>query len=152
MAKISIQEAKVKMEKYCAYQERCHSEVRHKLLQYEIYGNDLEEIIAHLVEHNFLNELRFAIAFARGKMKLKHWGKIKIKHHLKAKGISEYCINKALTQFDETTIHEKIKLLMDKKNKTLSETNPLARKYKLAQYIISKGFQPDEVWKLINEN
>lgn len=152
MAKISIIEAKKKLEKYCAYQERCHSEVRHKLLQYEVYGEALEEVLTYLIENNFLNELRFATAFARGKMNLKSWGKTKIQYHLKAKGISDYCINKALAQFDEKIIETKIALLYHKKNNVIKEINPTLRKHKIAQYIIRKGFEPNQVWKIINEN
>lgn len=67
--------------KYCAYQERCHSEVRSRLLEWKIYGDDLEEIIVALIEENFLNEERFAKAYVSGKFNMNHWGKIRSARH-----------------------------------------------------------------------
>ena len=59
-----------KMKKFCAYQERCHAEVRNKLLKLKIYGDDLEEIIAELIIEGFLSEDRYARAYVRGKFRM----------------------------------------------------------------------------------
>src|SRR6187549_2075381 len=86
------------MRKYCAYQERCHQEVRTRLLEYGVRGNDLENVMIKLIEEDFLNEERFAIAFARGKFRMNDWGMKKIEMELKMRGVSAYCIRKALDQ------------------------------------------------------
>ena len=90
------QQALPKIKQFCAYQERCHSEIKEKLYGYGLSLNDAEEIISKLVEENFLNEERFAIHFAGGKFRIKQWGRIKIKYELKKKNVSDYCIKKAL--------------------------------------------------------
>ena len=62
-----------KLLRYCAYQERCHKDVREKIMSYDVYGDDLDEIMLYLIEQNYLNEERFAITYASGKFRLKRW-------------------------------------------------------------------------------
>ena len=88
------------MERYCAYQDRCHQEVRYRLIEHQVYGDELEEILSHLVIHGFLDEERFARSYARGKFSQKGWGKIKIIQHLKSKDISDYCVKKAMEELN----------------------------------------------------
>ena len=104
-----------KLQKYCAYQERCHQEVRSKLIELKIYGDDLEEIIAELISDNFLNEERFAIAYAGGKFRMKKWGKVRIRIELKKRKISDYCIKKAMQEIDEEGYMEGLYKVIEKK-------------------------------------
>lgn len=143
--------AKVKIEQYCVYQERSQQEVRDKLYDLGLLQQEVEEIISELINDNFLNEERFAITFARGKFKLKHWGKIKIKQELKKKRVSEYCIKKALSLLDENDYEKSIIKLLEKKTKEIKETDPYKRNNKLARFLISKGFEPDLVWNSIKD-
>ncbi len=99
---ISQAEALQKLQRYCAYQDRCHSEVRSKLLDLGIYGDELEEIIAELITDNFLNEERFARSYARGKFNIKKWGRHRIKQELKRRQITDYCLRKAMEEIEET--------------------------------------------------
>ena len=71
----TIKEAIQKAEHYCAYQDRCHEEVVQKLRSMKMDSDEIDQIIAHLINDNFLNEERFACSFARGKHRIKHWGK-----------------------------------------------------------------------------
>ena len=140
-----------KLMHYCAYQERCHQEVRSKLLSLEIYGDDLEEIIAELITENFLNEERFAIAYAGGKFRMKKWGKIRIKQELKRRKISDYCIKKAMQEIDEEGYMEGLYALIEKKRKTEKETNEFKLKGRLAKYAMSKGFESYLVWQALKD-
>ena len=79
----SLKEAIQKIEHYCAYQERCHEEVEQKLRSMKMDSEEIDQIIAHVINDNFLNEERFACSFARGKHRIKHWGKIRITNELK---------------------------------------------------------------------
>lgn len=108
------QEALEKLKRYCAYQERCHQEVRTKLLSLKIYGDWLEEIIVQLVEENYLNEERYARSYARGKHNIKLWGKTKIKTELKRRKISDYCIRKAMEEIDEEEYEKNLNRVIDK--------------------------------------
>jgi regulatory protein len=136
--------------KYCAYQERSQQEVRHKLLQLGQYGNDLENIIVKLIEEGFLNEERYAMAFARGKYKMKSWGRNKIIQQLKSKGISEYCINKAMQQISKDDYKLTLLKTFKKKAATLKNLNSFAHKQKLSSFLIRKGYEPEMVWEAIN--
>ena len=93
-SKISYLEAKSKVEALCAYQEKCQFDIDKKLFDWGFNQEERDQLISHLISYNFINEERFASAFTSGKFKIKKWGRIKIKSHLKAKNISEYSIKK----------------------------------------------------------
>ncbi len=144
--KLTPQQALPKLQQYCAYQERCHSEVKNKLFEYGVYGDDADIIISKLIEEDYLNEQRFAIQFASGRFRLKHWGKVKIKYELKQKAVSEYCIKKALQGIDADDYEKTLQELSDQKLKTLkSEKNIFIRKRKLRDFLLQKGFEMDLV-------
>lgn len=130
-----------KLQKYCAYQDRCHQEVRWKLLELGMYGDDLEEIIADLIMENFLNEERFARSYARGKFRMKGWGKMKITRELKQRQVSAYCIKKGLSEIDNEIYEQKLYQLLEKKNKTLRDKNIFTRRKKLFNYAYQKGYE-----------
>jgi len=143
------EEAFSKLLKYCTYQERCHSEVRKKLLGLKVYGDDLEEVMAKLIENNFLNEERFAKTYAGSKFRQLQWGKIKIGLQLKARGISDYCIREGLKEIHETEYDETLDKLIDKRKKQLEGDANIINK--TAQYLISRGFEPDLVWSRLKD-
>ena len=89
---VTEQDALKKIKHYCAYQERCHSEVKEKLYSFGLYKQQVENILSKLIEDNYLNEERFAIAFAGGKFRMKHWGRKKIEYELRQKQVSTFCI------------------------------------------------------------
>jgi len=149
---LSPRQALLKAEKYCAYQERCQQEVRDKLYEWGLYSNDIENIIAQLILDNFLNEERFAKAFAGGKFRIKKWGRVKIKFELKKRKISEYCIKKAIQEIKEDDYIETIKILIEKKAKDIKDVNLRIRNYKMVKYIASKGFEQDLIFDLLKQN
>ncbi len=142
--------AKLKIEQYCAYQERSQQEVRDKLYDMGLHKEDVENIISELIDNNFLNEERFATTFARGKFRIKHWGRIKIKQHLKLKKVSEYCIKKALSLIDPNEYEKIIIQLIEKKNRELKESDAYIKKQKVIRYVVSRGFESDIVLSLID--
>src|ERR1700759_3068685 len=99
---LSPEQALQKLRHYCGYQERSHQEVREKLYSFGLRKPDVENAIATLIGEDQLNEERFAIQFAGGHFRLKHWGRVKIQYELKQKRVSDYCIKKALAAIDET--------------------------------------------------
>jgi regulatory protein len=135
------EQALQKLKHYCAYQERSHSEVRDKLYQLGVWKKDHDEIIASLIENDYLNEERFAIAFAGGKYRVKQWGRVKIKYELKQKQVSEYCIKKAMKQIDEQEYRKLLQELADKKYASLKDEQYLVRKKKTMDYLMSRGFE-----------
>ncbi len=121
--RLSAEEATHKIERYCAYQERCHMEVKNKLVALGVYGHTADEIIAKLIQNDFLNETRFALQFARGKFRIKKWGRIRMKIELKKRQVSDYNIQKALSQFDPINYKEAFYQWGQQKWEHLSQTS-----------------------------
>jgi regulatory protein len=136
---------------FCAYQERIQAEVRERLNEWGIKGDEAEEMIAYLIENNYLNEERFAKAFAGGKYRIKNWGRIRIKQELKLKGLSDYCIKIGLAEIDDDSYKDTIKRLIQRKTIEFDIENPYIKKQKIARYIIGKGFEADIVWRFLGE-
>lgn len=129
---------------YCAYQERSHAEVRSKLITLACYGEDLEEAIGILIEEDYLNEERFAIAYAGGKFRTHSWGRVKIKQQLKLKQVSEYCTRKALAAIGEEDYLATLKKLLEKKKASLgSEKDHWRKRQKVTSYLLQKGYEAD---------
>mgnify|MGYP001438995531 FL=1 len=139
-------EALEKIKKYCAYQERCQTEVRTKLLEFKLTVENIENIICCLIEENFINEERFSRSFVRGKFRQKKWGRIKIRQSLQYKNISEYCIRKGFEEIDEEEYLKTLESILKKKEGLLNEENEFIRQQKLAKYAISRGFENNLVW------
>lgn len=147
--KFSKEQALPKIKQYCAYQERCHSEVKEKLYSFRLYKTEVEQLLSQMIEENYLNEERFAIQYAGGKFRMKQWGRVKIKHALKQKQVSEYCIKKALSQIAEKDYNETFYKLAEQKLKTLkSEKNIFIKKRKLQDYLLQKGYEMELVCSL----
>jgi len=141
-----------RMKRYCTYQERSHQEVRHKLIGLGQRGNDLENLMTRLIEEGFLNEERFAIAFAGGKFRMMEWGRKKIAYELKGMGVSEYCIGKALKEIDEADYRQSLKNVLRKKAASIKNEDSFTRTRKLAQYVIGKGYEPELVWQELKDH
>ncbi len=148
---LSKTDALAKLQSYCAYQERNHREVRSKLLDLGIYGDDLEDIIANLIEENFLNEERYARSFARGKFRMKQWGRNRIRQELKMRDISDYCIRKAMTEIDEVEYLKTLVDVLEKRAGKINEENDFAKRNKLAQYAVQRGFEMELVWDVLKK-
>lgn len=144
-------DAIVKLQRYCAYQDRCHSEVRTKLIELGCYGQDLEDVMASLIEDKFLDEERFARSFARGKFRMKQWGRTRIRQELKMRQISDYCLRKAMEEIKEEDYLKTLQEVLEKRASQIAELDDFARKGKLAQYAMSRGFESDVVWELLRE-
>lgn len=141
-----------KIKQYCAYQERCHSEVRDKLYSFGLNKGEVEEIISVLITEKYLNEERFAIHYAGGKFRMKGWGKNKIKQALKFKQVSEYCIKKALAQIDFDDYERVFQKLAQQKLSTLkSEKNIFIKKRKLQDFLLQRGFETSMIYEFMKK-
>ncbi len=135
---------------YCKYQERCHSEVRNKLYELGCTSHEVEQQITNLIENGLLNEERFAIAFARGKFRMKQWGKNKIRYELKLRKVSDYCINKGITQIDPDEYEKTTAHLIEKKLTELTnERNIYVLKNKIMRYMTQKGYDHEIATELL---
>ncbi|PWS28642.1 RecX family transcriptional regulator [Pedobacter yonginense] len=136
-------QALAKAESFCVYQERSQKEVRYKLVEWGIRGDELEEILSDLIMNNFLNEERFAKSYASGKFNIKKWGRVKIKQGLKLKGVPDRILQKALYSLDDDDYLKTLTALAIKKSEFIAESNPIKRKMKLMNYLQGRGFETD---------
>ena len=148
---ITLKEAQLKLEYYCSYQERCHQEVAQKLYDLEIKSKEADVIIVHLIQNNFLNEERFAQSFARGKHRIKLWGKNRIVNELKQRQISAPNIKSALTEISDSEYQDTFHKLAYKHWETIKENNPQKKKKKFCDYLLRKGWESNLVYEKLKE-
>lgn len=133
---------------YCQYQDRCQKEVRNKLYENGADRDEVGQIMTEMIEQKLVDEERFARSFARGKFRIKNWGRRKIVYELKQNQISDYCIKKGLSEIDEDEYLLTLERLTEKKMPDiLKDRNLFTRRAKLQRYLSQKGFEHD----LINE-
>ncbi|MDG4715014.1 MULTISPECIES: regulatory protein RecX [Winogradskyella] len=147
----TIDEAQKKLENYCAYQERCHKEVRAKLKNMRMIPEAIDKIMVHLINHNFLNEERFAKTFVRGKFRIKKWGKNRLVRELKFKDISKYAIDVALKEISDEDYFETLDEITQKRIEQVKEKNLYKKKKKVADYLLYRGWESNLVYEKLNE-
>lgn len=144
-------EALSKIYRYCAYQERSHTEVKNKLFTFGLHTDEVDQLLSRLITEGFVNEERFAKAFAGGKFRMQKWGRVKIENELNALGISRNCIKRGMNEITDDDYKKTLQQLLEKKNKLTSEPDAFKKRNKLAQFAIGRGFEPELVWRMIKE-
>jgi len=144
-------EYKEKIKCYCSIQERCHQDVKRKLNNWGVSKNDIEYIVAELIENDFLNEQRYSNAYTLGKFKINKWGKIKINYHLKLKRVSDICIKRSLDLLNEEEYLNTIYELLYQRYISMKDENTYIKNAKSAKYLIGKGFESELVWQQIKK-
>lgn len=146
-----LDEARVKIQRYCAYQERAHSEVEDKLRSFGLTQLSIDTLIVELLQENFLNEERFARAYTSGKFRIKGWGRKKIKLGLKEKKVTPKCIELGLSEISDEEYLQGLRKLLQQKRRRTTAKNEFELKGKVAKYAISRGFESDLVWDVLKE-
>jgi len=147
----SLSEATKKLESYCAYQDRCHKEVEIKLREIGMIPEAIGQITTHLIQENYLNEERFSKSFARGKFRIKKWGRNRIVNELKQRQITKYNITIALKEIKQEEYIETLDALAKKRLSQIRETNTQKRKKKLADYLLYRGWESYLVYEKLKE-
>ena len=147
----SIKVATQKIEHFCSYQERSHEEVVSKLWTMKMDPEEIDSIMVHLITSNFLNEERFACSFARGKHRIKQWGKIRIVNELKFKKISQTLINIALNEITPEEYLETFHSLAERHWEYIRETNTIKKRKKFCDYMLRRGFESNIVYEKVKE-
>jgi regulatory protein len=150
--RLTKEQAFQKLKHYCAYQERSHDEVKQKLYGFGLHRQEVEETLSTLIEENYLNEERFAIAFAGGRFRSKQWGRVKIEYELKQKKVSPYCIRKALNEIDDEAYLKTLQQLARKKWNSLKApgATDYVKSSKTTTYLLQRGFERQLITQAIN--
>ena len=147
----TIKQATQKLEHYCAYQDRCHEEVVQKLRTMKMDADEIDSVVVHLITDNFLNEERFACSYARGKHRIKHWGKIRIINELKFRKISVTLIKIALKEIDDSEYLQLFDELAVKHWETISERNVMKKRKKFCDYFLRKGWENELIYQKVKD-
>lgn len=147
----TIKDAIQKLEHFCAYQERCHAEVISKLYSLKMTSDEIDTVIVQLIENNFLNETRFACSFARGKHRIKQWGRIRITNELKMKQISSTNITLALKEISSEEYEETFDQLSERCWNNLQEKNYLKKRKKFCDYMLRRGYESFLVYDRVTQ-
>lgn len=147
----SLEQALSRLQRYCTYQDRCHIEVERKLTEMRMIPQAKEQIIMSLIEDDYLNEERFALAFVKGKFRIKKWGRIRLKAELKKRKISKYLIKTALEQISEKDYLFTFEELANRKANSIKADSILLKKKKLADYLIYRGWESSLVNNKVNQ-
>jgi regulatory protein len=149
----TLNELKNRLKRYCAYQERCHQEVKTKLRQLGAFRDDTNAVISHLIQNDYLNETRFAMLYVRSKFSIKKWGKKRIVNELKQRKITSYNIDKALAQISEENYRMTFDTLAEKHWDQLEKNKELLpqRKKKWITYLQYRGWENDLIFDALNK-
>lgn len=146
----SFEQALVKMEAWCAYQDRCLFEVQNKLQSWNLDFSVQEKIIEKLILNRFLDEKRFVESFVSGKVRIKRWGRIKIKYHLFQKQIDKKLIEQGLKTIDQEIYWDNLVTLATRKSSEIKSTEDLWKaKQKVMIYLASKGYEQDLIYEVV---
>ncbi|MCK9400957.1 MAG: RecX family transcriptional regulator [Bacteroidales bacterium] len=140
-----------KVRGFCAFQERCITDVADKLREWKVGRKRADKIIEQLIREDYLNEERFARSYASGKFRINHWGKTKIIYELEKRQVPDLIIQIGLEEIDDEEYAETLKELLQRKNRELRETDPFKRKQKLIAYGIQKGYHYGLVKQVIGK-
>lgn len=149
--RLTKEEAFKKIKHYCSYQERSHNEVKEKLYSYNLFKVEVEEIIANLIENNYLNEERFAKQFAGGKFRMKQWGRKKIQYELQLKGVNKANVKIGLKEIDEEEYRAILQKLAKRKLNELTGQHYIAKQAKTTAYLLQKGYEQTLISAVLNE-
>ena len=138
--------------RYCQYQDRCQKEIRNKLYENGASKDEVAELMIELIELKLIDEERYARNFARGKFRIKNWGKRKIIFELKQDQISEYCIKKGLSEIDDEEYLQTLERLTERKiPEFMKDKNLFTRRAKLQRYLSQKGYEQELIAEMIKK-
>lgn len=148
---LTPEQAISKLEYYCSYQDRCHTEVINKLYLLGISPSQHDSILVHLIQENFLNEERFAKSYARGKHRMSGWGKNRIISDLNYKKISPYLIKKAMEELPDELYFETFNRISSQKWNSTKAKSLASKKEKVITYLYRKGYESEYIFDKIKE-
>jgi regulatory protein len=144
--KMSFSEALQRLMDLCSRSEKSSSDILKKLREWKL-EEEADNIIKLLREDLFLDDARYASAFAADKIKLNKWGIIKIRYLLKSRQIMSSDIEKAIIQIDMNNYHQMVFSELSIKKNTLKSKDPYIVKNKLYAFGNQRGYESN----LINE-
>ena len=139
-----------KMRSYCIYQERCILEVKKKLTRLQVAPKSKSKIIDHLIEDDYLNEVRFSKSFIQGKLRIKKWGRIKLNYELRIRGIKKFIIDEEINKISKEDYYDYFNEFSNNKIKTLKGSKE-QKKRSFVNYFTYRGWENNLIYEKLNE-
>ena len=139
-----------KMRSYCMYQERCIQEVKKKLTRLQVVPKTKSKIINHLIDDDYLNEVRFTKSFIQGKLRIKKWGRIKLNYELKIRGVKKFIIDKEINKISKEDYYDYFNEFSNNKIKILKGSKE-QKKRSFINYFTYRGWENNLIYDKLNE-
>jgi len=146
----NVKQAYSKMAQLCSRSEQCSADIRKKILTYEIVDEIVDEIIDKLIEEKYIDDERYVKAYVKDKFKFNKWGKVKIRHFLHTKGLSDDVINRGLDTIDEEKYKDLLVKTMKAKAKTIKKKDKFEKMGQIIRFTQSRGFEPELIHRYMN--
>ncbi len=135
-----------RLRRWCAYQERCSYQLNEKMRLMELTDEQKAKFTKMLIEEKFIDDQRFAHSFVSGKIRIKKWGRIKIRAELGRLKIASALIAEALDSFDENEYDAMVISAAEKKSELLKEPDKFIKTGKIAQFLVARGIEQSQAW------
>lgn len=135
----------------CSRSEKCTSEIREKLRQWELSDDQLVPVLKKLLDEKYIDEERFARAYAKDKFRFNRWGRQKIEYMLCSKQIPHEIIELAMEELNEDSYAEKLRQLLSEKAKSIKGKDQFDRRNKLVRFAMSRGFEMNSIYNALKE-
>ena len=139
-----------KMRSYCMYQERCIQEVKKKLTRLQVVPKTKSKIINHLIDDDYLNEVRFTKSFIQGKLRIKKWRRIKLNYELKIRGVKKFIIDEEINKISKEDYYDYFNEFSNNKIKTLKGSKE-QKKRSFINYFTYRGWENNLIYEKLNE-
>uniref|UniRef100_UPI0032167A1F regulatory protein RecX n=1 Tax=uncultured Draconibacterium sp. TaxID=1573823 RepID=UPI0032167A1F len=146
----NIKQAYSKMTQLCSRSEQCSTDIRKKILAYEIVEEIVDEIIEKLISEKYIDDKRYVRAYVNDKFKINKWGKIKMRHYLKMKGLSDEAIQYGLENIDEEKYKTLLIKTMKAKARTIKSKDKFQKMGQIIRYAQNRGFEPELIHRYMN--
>ena len=139
-----------KMRSYCMYQERCILEVKKKLARLQVVPKTKSKIINHLIDDDYLNEVRFTKSFIQGKLRIKKWGRIKLNYELKMRGVKKIIIDEEINKISKGDYYDYFNEFSINKIKTLKGSKE-QKKRSFINYFTYRGWENSLIYEKLKD-
>ncbi|MDE7348029.1 MAG: RecX family transcriptional regulator [Muribaculaceae bacterium] len=148
--KLTADEMLVRMAGLCAGAEQCASDIRNKIMKQGFSAEDAGRMIEYLQRNRYLDDFRYARAYAADKVRFSGWGRMKVRMGLKAKGMGDDVIVQALDYISDDAYKEALRKVLVAKSRAL-DLSDIKNRQKLYRHLASRGFESQLIISAMRE-
>jgi regulatory protein len=149
--KINTNEIFTRMAALCSRSEQCSPDIHKKITAAGIGNDEAEEIIEKLKAEKFIDDGRYILSYVSDKFKFNKWGKVKIKHSLKMKGLPDDKIQEGLDGLDEKKYRDLLLRTMKEKARKVKKQNKFEKMGQVIRFAQTRGFEPELIHRYLND-